>query len=77
MPASGNANKKRQGKAAVRRNNQKGKAKNNGSLQYEITQRGRLSLTDFASKTGSKPGDRFYLEKPRGNSKSWRLVPAE
>jgi hypothetical protein len=43
---------------------------------YEITRTGRLTINDFAQVTGFKPGQTFTLEKPRGRSKSWRVVPA-
>lgn len=44
---------------------------------YEVTDTGRLSITDFAEMTGATTGAKFKLEKPRGRSKAWRLVPAE
>ena len=43
--------------------------------QYVVTSTGRLTVTDFGELTGSKAGDAFVLEKPRGRSKAWRLVP--
>ena len=43
---------------------------------YEVTRTGRLTINDFAPVTGSKPGDIFSLEKPRGRSRVWRIVPA-
>jgi hypothetical protein len=42
---------------------------------YEVTGKGRLTITDFAKATGAKPGAKFALENPRGKSKAWRLVP--
>lgn len=42
---------------------------------YLVTGQGRLNLTDFASRVGAKPGDRFRLVRPRGNSNTWHLVP--
>lgn len=43
--------------------------------RYEITSKGRLTVSDFAKCTGSKAGAKFTLEKPRGKSSAWRLVP--
>jgi hypothetical protein len=42
---------------------------------YEVTNKGRLTITDFAEKTGFKVGDSFILESPRGKSNAWRIVP--
>lgn len=42
---------------------------------YQVTPKGRLTLGDFAEKTEFQPGVEFTLEKPRGKSKAWRLVP--
>ena len=42
---------------------------------YEVTNKGRLTVSDFSALTGYKTGDKFTLEKPRGKSKAWRLVP--
>jgi Ca2+-binding EF-hand superfamily protein len=42
---------------------------------YEVTAKGRLTINDFADKTGFKTGDSFTIEKPRGKSKAWRIVP--
>ena len=53
------------------------KAKVEKKSVYSVTSSGRLTVTDFATLTGAKPGDKFMLEKPRGRSKAWRLVPVE
>lgn len=42
---------------------------------YEVTNKGRLTISDFSALTGYKTGDKFSLEKPRGKSNAWRLVP--
>jgi len=42
---------------------------------YEVTSKGRLTITDFTQATGAKSGAKFALENPRGKSKAWRLVP--
>ncbi|MCF8074023.1 MAG: hypothetical protein K9K66_10815 [Desulfarculaceae bacterium] len=42
---------------------------------YGVTKTGRLTITDFGEKTGLKVESKFTLEKPRGRSKAWRLVP--
>jgi hypothetical protein len=42
---------------------------------YEVTNKGRLTISDFTALTGYKTGDKFSLEKPRGKSNAWRLVP--
>ncbi len=42
---------------------------------YEVTKGGRLTLSDFAQITGYKSGNKFTLQKPRGRSKAWRIVP--
>ena len=44
---------------------------------YKVTSTGRLTVTDFADKTGYKAGAKFTLEKPRGKSTAWRLVPVK
>ena len=44
---------------------------------YGLTAKGRLTIPDFSERTDSKAGDKFTLEKPRGKSNAWRLVPAE
>ena len=44
---------------------------------YAVTGKGRLTITDFAAMTGAASGAQFTLEKPRGRSKSWRLVPVD
>jgi hypothetical protein len=44
---------------------------------YKVTNTGRLTITDFGELTGAGEGASFTLEKPRGRSKAWRLVPAE
>jgi hypothetical protein len=48
-----------------------------GPKTYEVTPKGRLTLSDFTEETGYQPGAKFTLEKPRGRSNAWRLVPAE
>ncbi|MCF8044105.1 MAG: hypothetical protein K9L19_18350 [Desulfarculaceae bacterium] len=47
------------------------------SVVYEVTPKGRLSLNDFTDKTGFQAGANFTLEKPRGRSNAWRLVPVK
>ena len=47
------------------------------STIYTVTPQGRLTVSDFAEKLEAKPGTKFTLEKPRGKSNAWRLVPAE
>jgi hypothetical protein len=42
---------------------------------FEVTSKGRLTITNFTEVTGYKSGAKFRLEKPRGRSKAWRLVP--
>lgn len=42
---------------------------------YEVTSKGRLTVSDFGECTGLKSGAKFTLEKPRGKSSAWRLVP--
>ncbi len=44
---------------------------------YEVTSTGRLTITDFSELTGSKTGASYSLEKPRGKSTAWRLVPLD
>jgi hypothetical protein len=44
---------------------------------YQVTVQGRLNLTDFASRVGAKPGQRFRLVRPRGNTDTWHLVPVD
>lgn len=44
---------------------------------YEVTSKGRLTITDFTEATGHKPGAKFTLENPRGKSSAWRLVPCD
>ena len=44
---------------------------------YEVTAKGRLTVPDFQEITGYAPGTTFTLEKPRGRSNAWRLVPTE
>ena len=53
-----------------------GKTKRAEPNKYEVTKTGRLTLADFTEVTGFKTGDSFTLEKPRGRSKAWRIVPA-
>lgn len=47
------------------------------TVTYQVTPKGRLTISDFAEKTEFKPRASFTLEKPRGKSKTWRLVPVE
>gem|GEM_PF-1323512 len=42
---------------------------------YKVTKTGRLTITNFAEFTSVKGGEVFTLERPRGRSKAWRLVP--
>ncbi|MCA1987750.1 MAG: hypothetical protein LDL07_01210 [Desulfarculus sp.] len=42
---------------------------------YQVTTTGRLTISDFSEMTGAKEGESYYLEKPRGRSKAWRLLP--
>lgn len=42
---------------------------------YKVTKTGRLTITNFAEFTGAKAGASFALERPRGRSQAWRLVP--
>ncbi len=42
---------------------------------YQVTTTGRLTISDFSEITGAKEGESYYLEKPRGRSKAWRLLP--
>ncbi|MFH1926487.1 MAG: hypothetical protein ABIK32_08375 [Chloroflexota bacterium] len=44
---------------------------------YTVTAQGRLTVSDFAEKSGFKPGANFTLEKPRGKSTAWRLVSVD
>ena len=44
---------------------------------YVVTAKGRLTVSDFAEKSGAKSGAEFTLEKPRGKSKAWRLLPVD
>lgn len=44
---------------------------------YEVTSTGRLTITDFSELTGAGTGASFSLERPRGKSQSWRLVPMD
>lgn len=53
------------------------RSKEDGPRVYKVTSKGRLTVADFAEKSGAKPGDRFVLETPRGRSQSWRLLPYE
>lgn len=46
-------------------------------ITYAVTAKGRLTVSDFAEKSGAKSGAAFTLEKPRGKSKAWRLVPVD
>lgn len=44
---------------------------------YTVTSKGRLTISDFSEVTGMGSGARFVLEKPRGRSQAWRLLPYE
>lgn len=44
---------------------------------YKVTAKGRLTVSDFGEKAGFEAGAEFTLEKPRGKSKAWRLVPVK
>jgi hypothetical protein len=44
---------------------------------FEVTPKGRLTISNFADETGYQPGAKFTLEKPRGKSDAWRLVPIQ
>lgn len=55
----------------------KGRKKEGKKRVYEVTKKGRLTIVDFEDLTGHGPGEKFVLEKPRGRSKAWKLVPAE
>lgn len=55
-------------------NRKKAAAKPKG---YEVTSTGRLTITDFSELTGAKTGANFALERPRGKSNAWRLVPLD
>jgi len=46
-----------------------------GPKIYEVTPKGRLTVSDFTDITGVGTGAKFTLEKPRGRSNAWRLVP--
>jgi hypothetical protein len=48
-----------------------------GPKIYEVTSKGRLTITDFGNLTGFETGTKFTLEKPRGKSVAWRLVKAK
>jgi hypothetical protein len=47
------------------------------SKGYEVSSTGRLTITDFTKLTGAKTAATFALEKPRGKSNAWRLVPLD
>jgi len=47
------------------------------AVSYKVTNTGRLTITDFSEITGAKEGASFSLEKPRGRSNAWRLVPVD
>lgn len=51
------------------------KKKKDAPETFAVTSKGRLTITGFGEKTGVKAGAKFSLEKPRGKSKAWRLVP--
>lgn len=55
----------------------KGKGTAAKPTTYAVTGKGRLTVTDFGDATGFETGAKFTLEKPRGRSKAWRLVPVE
>lgn len=44
---------------------------------FEVTPKVRLTISNFADETGYQPGAKFTLEKPRGKSDAWRLVPIQ
>ena len=44
---------------------------------FEVTAKGRLTITNFTEITGYESGALFTLEKPRGRSNAWRLVPVD
>lgn len=44
---------------------------------YQVTATGRLTVSDFSELTGASEGASYYLEKPRGRSNAWRLIPTE
>lgn len=46
-------------------------------VEYKVTSTGRLTVPDFAEKTGAAPGAKYTLASPRGKSKAWRLVPVD
>ena len=48
-----------------------------GPKEYEVTAKGRLTITNFGDLTGFGTGTKFTLEKPRGKSTAWRLVEAK
>lgn len=45
------------------------------AVSYTVTSTGRLTVSDFSKITGADAGDTFVLERPRGRSQAWRLVP--
>lgn len=45
-----------------------------GPKEFEVTSKGRLTITNFGEMTGFGTGTKFTLEKPRGKSTAWRLV---
>ena len=51
------------------------KAAADTTVTYGVSNTGRLTITDLTEKTGFEAGSKFTLEKPRGKSNAWRLVP--
>ena len=51
------------------------KTKDAKEVLYAVTNTGRLTISDFAEATGAAAGELFTLERPRGRSQAWRLVP--
>ncbi len=54
----------------------KGKQAKEKANTYEVTKKGRLTLSDFGSVSGFQAGAKFTLKKPHGKSKAWRVLPA-
>lgn len=42
--------------------------------EYQVTETGRLTVSDFSQVTGTNSGDKYVIQSPRGRSKAWRLV---
>lgn len=51
--------------------------KENTLSLYTVSSTGRLTIFDFAAKTGAGPGQEFIILPPRGRSKAWRILPKE